>query len=49
MDVNQYENRCSTFRHTYHEQVLAFVDHAEASGEFASIAPTGLVHAMDTR
>ena len=49
MDVNQYENRCSTFRHTYHEQVLAFVDHAEASGEVASIAPTGLVHAMDTR
>jgi len=31
MDPLQYENRCGTFRHTYHEQVLAFVEAAESS------------------
>jgi uncharacterized protein len=29
MSPLQYENRCGTFRHTYHEQVLAFVEAAE--------------------
>jgi len=31
MDPLRYENRCGTFRHTYHEQVLAFVEAAESS------------------
>ena len=31
MDPLQHENRCSTFRHTYREQVLAFVEAAESS------------------
>lgn len=29
LDVMQYENRCSTFRHTYEERILAFVKSAE--------------------
>jgi uncharacterized protein len=32
MDLLQYENRCGTFRHTYRDQVLAFVEAAETSG-----------------
>lgn len=49
MDIIQHENWCSTFRHTYGEQVVAFVDHAEKNGATASVAPTGLVRQMDTR
>ena len=49
MDVIQHENRCSTFRHTYREQVFAFVDHAEQRGVPVSIAPTGLARDMDRR
>jgi uncharacterized protein len=32
MDLMQRDNRCGTFRHTYREQVLKFVDAAERSG-----------------
>ena len=32
MDLLQYENRCGTFRHTYKEQVLRFVESAEEQG-----------------
>ena len=32
MDPKMYDNRCDTFRHTYREQVLRFVDHAEQAG-----------------
>ena len=31
MDLPQYENHCGTFRHTYSEQVAAFVDKATAT------------------
>jgi uncharacterized protein len=31
MDPLQHENRCGTFRHTYREQVLAFVEAADSS------------------
>jgi len=49
MDVIQHENRCSTFRHSFRDQVAAYVDHAERTGATASVAPTGLVRPMDTR
>jgi uncharacterized protein len=49
MDLIQHENRCSTFRHNYREQVVQFVHHAERSGEAATVAPSGLVRRMDTR
>ena len=42
MDVIQHENRCSTFRTAYKEQVLQFVDHAERNGTEVTVAPTGL-------
>ena len=37
LDEHQYENRCGTFRHTYHEQVTAFVEKAkrDAAGAMA--------------
>ena len=38
IDVQQYENRCGTFRHTYRERVLNFIEASEQSG-FTSIAP----------
>jgi uncharacterized protein len=49
MDVLQHENRCSTFRHTYQEQVLAFVQHAEQERVPVSIIPRGLARDMDRR
>jgi uncharacterized protein len=32
MDPKLYDNRCDTFRHTYREQVLGFVETAEQAG-----------------
>ncbi len=49
MDVIQHENRCSTFRHTFKEQVLMFVDDAARNGTHATLAPAGPVRRMDTR
>lgn len=49
MDLIQHENRCSTFRHTYREQVVSFVEHAERSGQRGPVATAGLVRRMDTR
>ena len=40
MDVLQHENRCSTFRHTYQEQVMSFVEHAEQDRILPPTAPT---------
>ena len=39
MDARLYDNRCDTFRHTYHEQVLRFADLAERDG-FEGLATT---------
>jgi uncharacterized protein len=49
MDVFQHENRCSTFRHSYREQVIAFAEHAEQEGVPVSIAPRGLARDIDRR
>jgi uncharacterized protein len=49
IDVLQYENRCGTFRHTYRERVLNFIEASEQSG-FTSIAPApALANRMETR
>lgn len=49
IDVLQYENRCGTFRHTYRERVLNFVEASEQSG-LTSIAPApALANRMETR
>jgi uncharacterized protein len=49
MDVIQHENRCSTFRHNFKEQVEMFVDQAARNGTHATLAPAGPVRRMDTR
>ena len=51
MDLLQYENRCGTFRHTYREQVLAFVERAESTPHDGIMlaGAAGLVHRMETR
>jgi uncharacterized protein len=48
MDVLQHENRCSTFRHTYREKVLAFAEHAEQEGVPVALS-RGLARDMDRR
>ena len=49
MDVIQHENRCSTFRHTFAEQVVAFVERAETNETPVALSPVGLARPMDTR
>ncbi len=49
MDMIQHENRCSTFRHTYAEQVATYVDFAEANEVPVQLAPTALARPIDTR
>lgn len=49
MDVLQHENRCSTFRHAYREQVVAFVEHAEQRGVPVSLGPRRLARDIDRR
>jgi uncharacterized protein len=39
MDPIQYENRCGTFRHTYRQQIQAFVDAEEEAGATGPSAP----------
>jgi uncharacterized protein len=47
MDPIQYENRCSTFRYTYREQIDMLIER-EARGELTSSTPTKR-QALDTR
>jgi uncharacterized protein len=47
MDVLQHENRCSTFRHAYRDQVVAYAAHAEQQSVPVSIGPRGLARDMD--
>jgi uncharacterized protein len=47
MDMLQHENRCSTFRSAYQEQVLAFAEHAEHRGVPVAIGQRGLARDMD--
>jgi len=49
MDLLQYENRCGTFRHTYREQVLDFVEAAERRGGEGLVGVTQLERRMETR
>jgi uncharacterized protein len=48
-DQDQYENRCGTFRHTYREQVLDFVDDAERRGLDGLIPVASMARRMETR
>jgi uncharacterized protein len=47
MDPIQYENRCSTFRYTYREQIDMLIER-EARGELTSSSPAKRP-ALDTR
>jgi uncharacterized protein len=49
MDALQYENRCGTFRYTYHEQVEAFVAVAERDGIEGLVASQQLARRMETK
>jgi uncharacterized protein len=49
MDLLQRENRCGTFRTTYREQVLDFVEWAEATGASGLLPATELARRMETR
>ena len=49
MNLLQYENRCGTFRHTYREQVLTFVEFAETAGTEVSASGPRLTRPMETR
>ena len=49
MDLLQYENRCGTFRHTYREQVLEFVEVAEQHGFDTLVTAPQLARRMETR
>ena len=49
MDLLQHENRCGTFRHTYREQVIDFVEAAERTGVSGPIAAVQLERRMETR
>jgi uncharacterized protein len=50
MDAGLYDNRCGTFRHTYRDQVSAFVEHAESEGREADrVSPLRLMRRMETR
>jgi hypothetical protein len=49
MDLLQYENRCGTFRHTYREQILRFVDFAEGEDRNELMTGGGLARRMSTR
>jgi uncharacterized protein len=48
-DLLQRENRCGTFRHTYHEQITTMIDHLERGGEREYASPVDLVRMMETR
>lgn len=49
MDKIQYENRCGTFRHTFREQVLDFVERAEKRGLNGVIQTNQLVRRTESR
>jgi uncharacterized protein len=49
MDPLQYENRCGTFRHTFREQVLEFVERASEQGLDGVVPANSLVRRMETR
>jgi len=50
MDLNQYENRCGTFRHTYREQILNFIrNNKNKIGNTDVISINQLTHVMETR
>jgi uncharacterized protein len=47
MDLLQRENRCDPFRHTYREQIVAFVE--TAPGRDTVVGPQELARPMDRR
>jgi uncharacterized protein len=49
MDLLQHENRCGTFRHTYREQIISFVEVAEEKGIEGLVGSAGLVRRTETR
>jgi hypothetical protein len=49
MDLNQYENRCGTFRHTYREKILSFIEAAKSSEFKNVVSVTQIPRQMETR
>jgi uncharacterized protein len=49
MDLFQHENRCGTFKHTYNEQILNFVELAENEPSEGLVTGGGLARRMSTR
>lgn len=49
LDPKQYDNRCHTFRRTYQQQVLRFVDRAERDGGSGSAGPIRPTRVMEPR
>jgi uncharacterized protein len=49
MDLLQHDNRCGTFRRTYAEQVLGFVEVAEVIGSEGLLGAPQLARRMETR
>lgn len=49
MNINRYDNRCGTFRTTYREQVLTFIERAEQRGTEGLVSAGQLVRRMETR
>jgi uncharacterized protein len=49
MDLLQHENRCGTFKHTYNEQIINFVELAESEPTEGLVTGAGLARRMSTR
>jgi uncharacterized protein len=49
MDPLQYENRCGTFRYTFRERIMDFVQQAEKQGLQGLVQSNKLVERMETR
>jgi hypothetical protein len=49
MNPMLYENRCSTFRYVYQQEILDFIDYAEKLDSSTIIFAGQKVRKMDTR
>ncbi|MGA7898780.1 MAG: SPASM domain-containing protein [Nitrososphaeraceae archaeon] len=49
MTSNLYEDRCETFRYTYRDQIMAFIDSAKKSNLTVLTSSRNAYHRMETR